>query len=1050
MKKSFIRFVCILFCFSLSLYGAELTKISLQLQWKYQYEFAGFIMAKELGYYSDVGLDVKIIEFDNSNTIEKLLDKKVDFLLNNSSFLFKDNQLQKTTLLATYLQRSPLIFVTQPNIKSPINLLGKKVMISETELTNSSLSPLLEHYNINKENTTIVKPTYNMKDFIDKKVDAIAVFRSSELFELDKQNIKYKIIDPVEYGFSTNAINLFALEEKVKKNPKLVASFLNATKKGWEYALENRDKVIELIEKKYNRGISIDALEFEAKVVKELMVLNLYDIGEINKEFVHLRYKQLYRSKKVIDEKMPKGLVYGCLEHNNIQLTRAEKNYLKTKKEIKICVDPNWKPLEWIDENGNYLGMGSDYLKLFMDKIGVKKVLYETTSWSDSLKAIKARKCDFLPMAKKTKDREAYLNFTTPYYLASYVIATTNDKFFIDDISLKLDKTFAVVKDYAIVMDLKSRYKGIKIVEVKDIYDGIKAVQKGEVYGFIDTTIAIGYIIQDEELYDIKIAGKLPFGFELSVASRSDEPELNTILQKVINSINQEDKEVIRSKWASVVFEHSLDYTLLYEFLAFIGLIFLAFIYRHIVLKKINSSLSKKVKDKTIELMNLNEKLEKKVQQRTKALSYQAYHDSLTGLPNRTLFHDRLEQSIIKAKRIKSEIAIFFIDLDGFKHINDSLGHDIGDEVLKMTSKRLRDVLREGDTLSRLGGDEFTVIIENLNDTQNTSLIANKILKSLVEPMEINSQILYISASIGISLYPKDDTDVKNLIKYADTAMYKAKDEGKNNFQFYSSEMTVLEFEKVMMRSNIRKAIDNKEFEVYYQPQVDALNNKLVGMEALVRWIHPVDGMISPAKFIPLAEETGLIIGIDQFVMSSAMAQVSRWHKDGLKFGTLSLNLAIKHLEMKDYIKILKEKMDRYDFKADWLELEVTEGDVMKKPDEAIRKLNEINSLGIKIAIDDFGTGYSSLSYLKRLPIDKLKIDQSFVRDIPNDEDDSAIVKAVIALGDALNLKLIAEGVEEKEQKEFLISNGCINIQGYYYSKPINSSEMEKYIESYQ
>ena len=438
---------------------------------------------------------------------------------------------------------------------------------------------------------------------------------------------------------------------------------------------------------------------------------------------------------------------------------------------------------------------------------------------------------------------------------------------------------------------------------------------------------------------------------------------------------------------------------------------------------------------------------QKLLEEQTKLLHYHAFHDLLTTLPNRTLFKERLSQAIVHSKRNGEKFALLFIDLDQFKKINDSLGHHIGDEVLIEVAKRLQKMIREEDTLSRLGGDEFTIILKNIKTPQNAAKIAQKINSILNEPVIVGRHTLYISSSIGISIYPDDTNLADDLIKYADTAMYKAKDEGRNDYQFYSSEMTQLALERVLIENNLRSAIKEEEFIVYFQPQYDAQQNKLIGMEALVRWLHPREGLIQPYKFIPIAEDTGLIVDIDKIVMKKAMLQFAQWYKDGLHPGKLSLNLSMKQLNRDDFIEKLEQLIDTIHFNPQWLELEVTEGEVMNNPNASIKKLLHINELGIDIAIDDFGTGYSSLSYLKKLPLDKLKIDQSFIRDLPDDEDDIAITKAIIALGKSLNLKLIAEGVETQEQKNFLLQNGCYYVQGYYYSKPIPADEMTKLLE---
>lgn len=422
---------------------------------------------------------------------------------------------------------------------------------------------------------------------------------------------------------------------------------------------------------------------------------------------------------------------------------------------------------------------------------------------------------------------------------------------------------------------------------------------------------------------------------------------------------------------------------------------------------------------------------------------YLAHHDTLTKLPNRVLFQDRIVQAIEKAKRDQHKVALLFIDLDHFKEINDSLGHNIGDEILKVLTQRFEDIISDADTLARLGGDEFGIVLENIEHIQNASLVAHKILEVLKEEILLEQKTLYITSSIGISIYPDDGQDAQSLLKFADSALFKAKDEGRNNFQFYSSDMTELAFERVLMEASLREALVKEEFVVYYQPQVDAKREKLVGMEALVRWNHPTMGLVSPAKFIPLAESTGLIVELDDFVMKKAMTQLALWYKEGLNPGRLALNLSVKQLQQEDFLEKFEHLRQESGCKADWLELEVTESQIMSKPQEAIEILQKIQDLGIELAVDDFGTGYSSLAYLKRLPINKLKIDQTFVRDLPYDEEDSAIARAVIALAKSLNLHIIAEGVETQEQKEFIVSNGCDNIQGYFYSKPIPAKEFE-------
>lgn len=429
-------------------------------------------------------------------------------------------------------------------------------------------------------------------------------------------------------------------------------------------------------------------------------------------------------------------------------------------------------------------------------------------------------------------------------------------------------------------------------------------------------------------------------------------------------------------------------------------------------------------------------------------LNYEASHDDLTGLINRTHFRSTFEKKIHKIKNNKNTLtAVLFIDLDRFKEINDSFGHSFGDDVLIEIANRFKEVMRNNDTICRHGGDEFIILVEGIKDLKDLLEIVKKIMNSMNPAIRYNKQKIYLTLSMGISLYPNDGKDIDDLLKNADSALYKAKDEGRNNFRFYTEDMTLEVMQKVVLENKIRDAITNDDFVVYYQPQYDGKTDKLIGMEALVRWMDKDQGLVAPNNFIPLCEETGLIVKLDQLVMKKAIKDFSSWTKQGLSPCSLSLNLSMKQLKSYNFISILKETIIMNNCNSSDIELEVTEGQIMENPLESIEKLKEINSLGIKLSIDDFGTGYSSLAYLKKLPIDKLKIDRTFVKDLPDDEEDIAISKSVIALAQNLKLDVIAEGVETKEQKDFLVKNGCSKIQGYYYSKPLSRNDMQELLE---
>ncbi|HVY07713.1 MAG TPA: EAL domain-containing protein [Burkholderiales bacterium] len=418
-------------------------------------------------------------------------------------------------------------------------------------------------------------------------------------------------------------------------------------------------------------------------------------------------------------------------------------------------------------------------------------------------------------------------------------------------------------------------------------------------------------------------------------------------------------------------------------------------------------------------------------------LSFLAQYDVLTGLPNRALFYDRLRQAVVRARREQSMVGLMFLDLDRFKQINDTLGHAAGDRVLRVVADRLKGFLREVDTIARLGGDEFTVVIEGVNDAVQLSSVAEKIHNALAEPVMIEGRDMSVSASIGITLYPRDGEDIEQIIKNADIAMYHAKHKGgRQQYQFYDASMGPLAAEHLELETRLRRAIEKQEFILHYQPVVDIASGRVAGMEALVRWQSP-QGLVSPANFIPLAEESGLILEIGKWVLQAACTQARKWQREGLPALRLAVNLSPLQLRQDDLIAMVAEILRESGLAPQHLELEITESTVMERSRDAIAILKQLENLGIGLSVDDFGTGYSSLAYLKQFPVHNLKIDRSFVRDITTDRDDAAIVGAMVAMAKNLGLQVIAEGVETRQQLEFLRAAGCNLYQGYYFSVPL-------------
>jgi len=425
-----------------------------------------------------------------------------------------------------------------------------------------------------------------------------------------------------------------------------------------------------------------------------------------------------------------------------------------------------------------------------------------------------------------------------------------------------------------------------------------------------------------------------------------------------------------------------------------------------------------------------------------------AYHDAMTGLPNRPLFMDRLIVSVAQASRANQKLAVFFLDLDRFKDINDSLGHSTGDALLKAVAERIRRCVRDGDTVARFGGDEFTLLIPKIENIEDAAKIAQKIIENLKIPFLIAEREMFVTTSIGIAIFPSDGQDPETLVRNADTAMYRAKDQGRDSYQLYAPAMNARALERLGLENMLRKALSQREMMVYYQPLIDLASKRIVGLEALVRWQHPGLGFLLPAHFISTAELSGLIIPIGQWVMLTASKQLRQWQKRVDSELTVSVNLSARQFQQPDLVSSVAEVLDETGIDPRTLELEITESNAMQNAEITIHTLRELKALGVRISMDDFGTGYSSLNYLKRFPIDTLKLDQSFVREVNTDRRDAAIVSAVISMAHSLDLTVVAEGVETEEQLAFLRQQGCDRIQGFLFSAPMSAEELEPYLLS--
>jgi len=473
-----------------ALVAKELKPITLQLSWKYQFQFAGFIVAKEKGYYEEMGLDVTLREYDaNTDNLKELLSKKTEYAVFNSQLIYRNKEIQKLRLLSSYLQRNPLVFIAQPDIKNPSDLVHKRIMGTNDNLNTSALVQMLDHFFINADNAIYTRQTFSLNEFIDKKIDAMSVFRSNELYELDKRNIAYSILDPYDYGFFTSAINLFTSDAYAEANTEEVKQFIAATNKGWKYALENMTEVVSLIHTKYRPAKSLDVLTYEAKTTNDLMLRNLYDIGEVNKEQVLRQYKQLIKKDFLLPSQNIDHFFFDTLLDQSPLFSSLELDHLNRQKTLSYCVSKN------TFDTALYKGIENDYIHLFSKKLKMKPQIVYTKNIDQSMAYIKKRKCDVLPMMMKSQNAFASLAYTSPYLSFPLALATLNKERYVSDIYAILNKPLGVIKQSPFIDRLKMHYPAINLIEIDSMKEGIKKMQKGELFAVVNRNINVQSIL---------------------------------------------------------------------------------------------------------------------------------------------------------------------------------------------------------------------------------------------------------------------------------------------------------------------------------------------------------------------------------------------------------------------------------------------------------------------------------------------------------------------------------------------------------------------------
>jgi len=702
-------------------------------------------------------------------------------------------------------------------------------------------------------------------------------------------------------------------------------------------------------------------------------------------------------------------------------------------QEIRVGVFPN-PPVAFKDKQGQWRGISVDTLQAIADEKGWKLEFIEN-SFSGLLKDLENKKIDIISMMAYSDKRAQKYTYSKIPLISNWGLIYSRPDSKISSLLDLEDKRVSVMKnnihDRAFRKLVKKFGLNIQIVELENFSDVMKSVQTGKVNAGVANRLFGTLNANKYHLIETGIVFN-PINIHYSSLNPNNKAILNAIDQQL--RIYKADKDSIYFTTIQRWMNKNSD-TTSYRWLIWVTAGLFSVV---IIMLGLAVLLKRQVAIRTHELqLEVEERREAE-----RKLDELAYYDSLTGLPNRISLLEYLKVAIGRARRKKNKMAVLFIDIDRFKTVNDTLGHDAGDQLIAEIAKRLQTCLRDEDSIHRFGGDEFVAILQDITDLSDINYVTKRMLNCLNQPVKINSTEIFSSVCVGISLYPDDDSKTDNLLKYADAAMYHAKDQGGNNCQFYNSELTQRVQKRLDLESRLHRALENKEFQLYYQPIYNLKYQKPIGVEALIRWQDPEHGLIMPDNFIPFAEETGLIIPIGDWVLEQACKQVIEWESQGFEQLHLAINVSSMQFDYRKFYSSVISILKKTGFAAQQLELEITERMFLNITDNVKNTLDKLTRDGIRISIDDFGTGYSSLSYLKQLPIDTLKIDRSFIMGIPKDKDDVQIAATIVAMAHGLGMDVVAEGIETKEQIQYLDSLSCGRGQGYYLSKPQSAKEI--------
>lgn len=1275
----------LLFILLVCLFGqakaASTESVTLQLKWRHQFQFAGYYAAIQQGYFQQEDLQVTLRERQPGiNVINEVTSGRADYGIGGIGLLAEYAAGSPIRALAAIFQHDALVLVskTQSGIVSPYEMIDKRVMFDDSAGNDAVFLAMFADAGISPQDYKLIPQDLQLDSFINDRVDAISIYRTDQLFTLEELGVKVNIINPQSYGFDFYGDILFTGDRELRNNPGRAERFRRASLKGWRYALENPEAIIDLIINQYDSQASREQLQHEAREIQKLILPDLIPLGQLDAARLR-RSAQIYERLNIappLSEAQLEGFIYQS--NAALRLTPEEQSWLEDNPVIKLGIDRDFAPYEWVNSKGNYQGLAAEYIQLLQAKLGVEFDIIDDKPWHEIIAMAQRGELDMLSCLHMSPERSEYLLFSQPFITNPVVIVNANRFGYIGHLDNLRGKTVAVEKSYHVQENLARNYPDITLIFTETTLEALKKVSTGEADAYVGDAAYANYAIKQANLINLQFSGQTQQYNAYRMGINPLHPQLQSIINKVLTNISVDERQRIEQTWMGLTIKNGISQSTLLKILLTIAVIILLFVFWVFRLKQSGQVLARN-ESKLRSIVNASpiphmlsdgkgriqyvnkafvdsfgynledlpslkvwlekaypdpiyrqrsklawdtfvaqaeqhslpyrgEAVEVKVmthQQQAKqviisstaindgqadvfitifydiserklaeeklklsgrvfnqahegilitkpdgrivdvnpafcditgysreevinqqpsilksgkhpesfyreiwqsliekgywqgeiwnrrkngellaelltistlmddqgdtlhylglfsditeikaqqqALEMMAHYDMLTQLPNRTLFADRFQQAISHSIRQHSLLGVIFLDLDGFKPINDNYGHEIGDQVLIEVAQRIKACIRLDDTASRLGGDEFAILLNDISSVEHCERLVSRLLRTIQLPYRIDGDIIQLGASMGVTLFPLDESDADTLLRHADQAMYQSKQTGRNRYSIFDAVHDKQILLKQSQLDNLHQAFNKNQFCLYYQPKINMRNGRIHGAEALLRWNHPQQGILEPATFLSSMAGTELEIRIGNWVIDQTLKQLQNFHQQN-RVIEISVNISAHHLQWPGFFDHLDRLLAKYpDLPAEYLQLEVLESSVLTD----IQNISAIIStcregLGVRIALDDFGTGYSSLSHLRHLPVDVIKIDQSFVRDIMDDPNDFTIVEGVIGLSHAFQHQVIAEGVESIEHGLMLMTIGCDMAQGYVIAQPMPADELGLWMEDYQ